>query len=371
MPTNYTLGGIGTSVEFGVGGPRIKDSSGKLQARDNADSAFANVQGADATVDDDLVTYRQFQNSLNGLNWKQVVRVATTTAGVLATDFENGDTVDGVVLVTGDRLLIKDQAAPIDNGIYIVAAAGAPARASDMAAGAAAANDAMFISEGAAQSDTAWVCTDDTGSDIVGTDPLTFAQFSSVVSGVTSASQLGTGIAILASGTAPVITFNSIVNGAQIAASLASNDITLTIVAGSVDTAELADDAVTEAKLAAAVAVLFRYVQVLAAGFPAAPGTNTVNVGAIMPANTVVQGGRILITAVFNNSPDLEVGVAADVDSVFETTDLLLSRLDSYVSDRMSVLTATTQLIATRTTGAGGQPTTGVAEIIVNLSRVA
>ena len=64
--------------------------------------------------------------------WKQPVRCATTAAGTLATSFANGQTVDGVALVTGDRILVKDQAAGAENGIYVVAASGAPARAFDM-----------------------------------------------------------------------------------------------------------------------------------------------------------------------------------------------------------------------------------------------
>ena len=59
------------------------------------------------------------------------VRVATTTAGTLATSFENGDTVDGITLATGDRILIKGQASGSENGIYVVAASGSPTRATD------------------------------------------------------------------------------------------------------------------------------------------------------------------------------------------------------------------------------------------------
>lgn len=65
-------------------------------------------------------------------SWKQPVRVATTAAGTLATSFENGDTIDGKTLATGDRILLKDQGTGTENGIYIVAASGAPARAFDM-----------------------------------------------------------------------------------------------------------------------------------------------------------------------------------------------------------------------------------------------
>ena len=64
------------------------------------------------------------------------VVVATTTNGTLASSFENGDTVDGVTLSTGDRILLKNQTTASQNGIYIVAASGAPARSSDADTGA-------------------------------------------------------------------------------------------------------------------------------------------------------------------------------------------------------------------------------------------
>lgn len=56
------------------------------------------------------------------------VRVATTTAGTLATGFENGDIIDWVTLVTGDVILIKDQSSGSENGIYTVNASGSPTR---------------------------------------------------------------------------------------------------------------------------------------------------------------------------------------------------------------------------------------------------
>jgi len=65
------------------------------------------------------------------LEVKLACRLATTAAGTLATSFENGDTIDGVVLATGNRILIKDQADATTNGIYTVNASGAPTRGTD------------------------------------------------------------------------------------------------------------------------------------------------------------------------------------------------------------------------------------------------
>ena len=89
--------------------------------------------------------------------WKAPARVATTAAGTLATDFENGDTIDGVTLVTGDRILIKDQATASENGIYTVNASGAPTRSLDADVDAEViASLIIMIEEGTTNADLMW-----------------------------------------------------------------------------------------------------------------------------------------------------------------------------------------------------------------------
>jgi hypothetical protein len=143
------------------------DTDGTLAA--NSDSNIA-TQKATKTYVDSVATA--------GVSWKTAVRVATTTAGTLASDFENGDTVDGVVLATGDRILIKDQAAPAANGIYVVAASGAPTRATDADTGAELVSAAVFVSEGTANHDTQWTCTANSPINL-GTDALPWVQIGS------------------------------------------------------------------------------------------------------------------------------------------------------------------------------------------------
>ncbi|MFZ2593143.1 MAG: hypothetical protein WAX38_00015 [Minisyncoccia bacterium] len=57
-----------------------------------------------------------------------VAVVSTVAAGVLVSDFEHGDVVDGVTLTTGDIILIKNQTVASENGLYTVSATGAPVR---------------------------------------------------------------------------------------------------------------------------------------------------------------------------------------------------------------------------------------------------
>jgi len=107
--------------------------------------------------------------------WKEHVRAATTANGTLATAFENGDTIDGVALATGDRILIKNQTSQDENGIYVVAASGAPTRATDANTAAELESAAVFVDEGTINKNTAWVQTTDNFT--LGSGNVVFAQF--------------------------------------------------------------------------------------------------------------------------------------------------------------------------------------------------
>ena len=67
---------------------------------------------------------------IRGVSWKQPCRLATTGNITISTALNNGDSIDGVTLATGDRVLVKDQSTGSQNGIYVVGAT--PARAFDM-----------------------------------------------------------------------------------------------------------------------------------------------------------------------------------------------------------------------------------------------
>ena len=101
------------------------------------------------------------------------VRVASTANAALASDLENGDTIDGVTLVTGDRVLLKNQTAGAENGIYVVPASGAASRALD-------ADDVselpLFVSvaEGTVGENTGWNMTN-VGDITLGTTAIAYA----------------------------------------------------------------------------------------------------------------------------------------------------------------------------------------------------
>jgi hypothetical protein len=101
--------------------------------------------------------------------------VAATTANITLSGTQ---TVDGVVLIAGDRCLVKDQTLSQNNGIYLVAA-GAWTRATDMDNWLEVPGAFTFIEQGTVYADTGWVCTSNAGGTL-GTTPITWVQFAGV-----------------------------------------------------------------------------------------------------------------------------------------------------------------------------------------------
>jgi len=108
---------------------------------------------------------------------KQSARVASTGDVDILTELEAGDTINGVILAPGDRVFLTAQTNAVENGIYVVQPIGGAVRSTDLALGDAAGAAIIFVREGAQYADTGWICTNDAGNDIVGTDLLDFQVF--------------------------------------------------------------------------------------------------------------------------------------------------------------------------------------------------
>ena len=125
----------------------------------------------------DAATKAYVDSAAQGIDWKASVRAATTASVTLASDLENGDTLDGVTLATGNRILVKNQSTGSENGIYVVEASGAPTRSTDADTNAElTSNFAVFVEEGTLNADQGYVLTND-GAITVGTTALVFTQF--------------------------------------------------------------------------------------------------------------------------------------------------------------------------------------------------
>lgn len=143
------------------------------------------VNLADGVSPQDAVTKAQLDAAVQGYKWKEPSRAATTANITLS----GTQTIDGVSIAVGDRVLVKNQTTGSANGVYL-AASGAWTRATDFDASSEVLGAAVFVSEGTTQGNQVWLMTTDAPITI-GTTALTFAQ----VGGGTSYTA-GTGISI-------------------------------------------------------------------------------------------------------------------------------------------------------------------------------
>jgi hypothetical protein len=180
-------------------------TASKLVKRD----ANGNIKVAIPTDDAHAATKGYVDAARSGLDVKQSVRAATTGAINLTSDLENGDTIDGVTLATGDRVLVKHQGTASENGIYVVQASGAAVRATDFdGTGEVSGGAFTFVEEGTTHADSGWVVSSN-GAITVGTDSIEWVQFSGAGQITAGDGLTKTGNTINVVGTADRITANA------------------------------------------------------------------------------------------------------------------------------------------------------------------
>ena len=129
---------------------------------------------ADCTSDNDAANKGYVDGVAQGLDIKDSCVVVSTSNLTLS----GTQPVDGISLSANDRVLVAGQSTASQNGIYKVVSGGSWTRTDDLATGVDAAGVFTFIEKGTANAENGFVCTSDKGSAVVGTNNLTFAQFS-------------------------------------------------------------------------------------------------------------------------------------------------------------------------------------------------
>ena len=122
----------------------------------------------------DAATKVYVDNLVTGLKTRIICRVATTANITTATDLQAGDTLDGVTLVEGDRILVKNQSTDTQNGVYLTAASGQnAARDPEFDTVAELAGQMVIVQEGSAGADKFFLCTTN-NSGSIGSVSITF-----------------------------------------------------------------------------------------------------------------------------------------------------------------------------------------------------
>ena len=114
----------------------------------------------------DVATKTYVDDLVTGLKTRIITRAATTGNITLSSDLQNGDTLDGVTLATGNKVLVKDQTDATENGIYNVVASGTATRDTDYDTVAELAGQLVIVQEGSTNADKIFLCTTDNSGSI-------------------------------------------------------------------------------------------------------------------------------------------------------------------------------------------------------------
>lgn len=232
--TNLTVtGGIDVTGDVDVDNINIDtntisttDTNGNLVLAPNGTGTVTVPSGYEQRAgftDESLVNKTYVDSVANGLDVKKSVRVATTgdlsatynnSNGTLTANANGAIVIDGVTLVQNDRVLVKNQQNAPENGFYLVTTVGTSSAAFVLTR-TPDANDAneltggafTFVEEGTANADNGYVASHN-GTPTLGTDDITFDQFSGAGQISAGDGLTKTGNTIDAVGTANRITIN-------------------------------------------------------------------------------------------------------------------------------------------------------------------
>lgn len=160
----------------------LTGASGLLTLSSNSPAiTLAGLSGVPSAADH-AVNKAYVDAKVAGIMWKLAARVVSTANQPLA-PFGPPTTTVGLILTSGtDRVLLVGQTNAMENGLYVNSAIGL-VRLPEFDMGDSVAHFAYFVHEGDF-ADSAWLVTNEPGSDVVGTDALVFSTIGSAVPGV-------------------------------------------------------------------------------------------------------------------------------------------------------------------------------------------
>jgi hypothetical protein len=181
------------------------------QNANNVSISGGSVTGlGDPAVSSEAATKNYVDQAVAGLRTRIIAEAATTANINLTTDLENGDTLDGVTLVTGDRVLVKDQTDATENGLYIVVASGAASRDPQFDTIAELSGQMIVVNQGTANDNKIFLCTTDSDATI-GISNITYTQVTPAnVGTVTSVGVADAGASEFTVGSSPVTSSGTI-----------------------------------------------------------------------------------------------------------------------------------------------------------------
>jgi hypothetical protein len=176
------------------------------------------------SANSDAATKDYVDQAVAGLRTRVIAECATTANINLTNGLEAGDTIDGVTLVAGDRVLVKDQSTASENGLYLAVSSGAASRDPEHDTIAELSGGMVVVNQGSANDNKIFLCTtDNTGS--VGSTSITYVVVTPNNSGtVTSVGVADSGAGEFTVGNTPITSSGNI--------TLAVNSIANTKISG-------------------------------------------------------------------------------------------------------------------------------------------
>ena len=154
------------------------NSSKQLTSSAVTDTELGYLDGVTSAIQTQLATKATtsyVDSAISGLNTRIVVEAASTANVTISSGLENGDTIDGVTLATGDEVLLKDQSTDSQNGVYTVVSSGTASRATEYDAIAEISGQIVVVNQGTANDNTLWLCTTNSSATL-GSDSISFTK---------------------------------------------------------------------------------------------------------------------------------------------------------------------------------------------------
>ena len=134
------------------------------------------ITGLSAPSNNSDVAIKSYvDEAVAGLRTRIIAECASTANVNISNGLEAGDSIDGVTIVAGDRILLKDQSTATENGLYLAVSSGAASRDPEYDTIAELSGGLIVVNQGTANDNKIFLCTtDSTGS--VGSTSITYTQ---------------------------------------------------------------------------------------------------------------------------------------------------------------------------------------------------
>jgi len=141
----------------------------------------------------DAATKSYVDDAVAGLRTRIIAECASTANVNISNGLEAGDTIDGVTLVAGDRVLLKDQSTATENGLYLAVSSGSASRDPEHDTIAELSGGMVVINQGSVNDNKIFLCTTDSDGS-VGSTNITYVTITPQNVGTVTSIATGTGI---------------------------------------------------------------------------------------------------------------------------------------------------------------------------------